>query len=75
MALKHLLHNIVLKGNIVNDTLSSLRRLIQRKLARYVITIWWEGDTFKHYTMKHNEVFEWIDSYPVNADFRIVTRY
>lgn len=59
----------------MNDTLSSLRRLIQRKLARYVITIYWEGDTFKHYTMKHNEVYEWIDSYPASADFRIVTRY
>ena len=59
----------------MNDIISSIRRTLQRKLARYVITIYWEGDTYKHYTFKHNDAFEWIGCYPVNADFRIVTRY
>lgn len=59
----------------MNDTLSSLRRLIQRKLARYVITIYWEGDTFKHYAMKHNEVQEWVDTYPASVDYTIAARY
>lgn len=59
----------------MNDTLSSLRRLIQRKLARYVITIYWEGDTFKHYAMKRNDVHEWIDTYPASVDYTIATRY
>lgn len=59
----------------MNDIFSSIRRTIQRKLARYVITIYWEGDTFKHYAMKHNDVKDWLDSYPVSADFSIVTRY
>ena len=59
----------------MNDTLSSLRRLIQRKLARYVITIYWEGDTFKHYAMKRNDVQEWIDTYPASVDYAIAVRY
>lgn len=59
----------------MNDTLSSLRRLIQRKLARYVITIYWDGDTFKHYAMKRNDVQEWIDTYPASVDYTISTRY
>ena len=59
----------------MNDTLSSLRRLIQRKLARYIITIYWDGDTFKHYTFKRNEVQEWIDTYPASVDYSVSTRY
>lgn len=59
----------------MNDTLSSLRRLIQRKLARYVITIYWDGDMFKHYTFKRNEIREWVDAYPASVDYTISTRY
>ena len=59
----------------MNYIISSIRRTLQRKLARYVITIYWEGDTYKHYTFNHDDAFDWIDCYPVNAGFRIVTRY
>lgn len=59
----------------MNDIISAVRRTIQRKLARYVITIYWEGDTFKHYAMKRNEVQEWVDTYPANVDYTISTRY
>lgn len=59
----------------MNDIISAVRRTIQRKLARYVITIFWEGDTFKHYAMKRNEVQEWVDTYPADADSIVIARY
>lgn len=59
----------------MNDTLSSLRRLIHRKLSRYIITIYWDGDTFKHYTFKRNEAWEWVDAYPAGVDYTIAARY
>lgn len=59
----------------MNDILSAVRRTIQRKLARYVITIYWDGDTFKHYVMKRNEIREWVDTYPASVDYTISTRY
>jgi hypothetical protein len=59
----------------MNDIISAIRRTLQRKLARYVITVIWEGDTFKHYTFKRNEVQEWVDAYPADVDTIVIARY
>lgn len=59
----------------MNDTLSSLRRFIKRKLARYDIIIVWEGEVFNHYAFKRNEVQEWIDTYPADVTPIVIARY
>lgn len=61
----------------MNDTLSSIRRSLTRLLARYVVNVTWEGDTFKHYAIKRNSAFEWANAYPNDAYtiITIVTRY
>jgi hypothetical protein len=59
----------------MNDIISAIRRTLQRNLARYVITVIWEGDTFKHYAMKRNEVQEWVDAYPADVDTIVIARY
>lgn len=59
----------------MNDIISAVRRTIQRKLARYDITVIWEGRVFKHYTFKRNEVQEWINAYPVNVNTIVIVRY
>lgn len=59
----------------MNDTLSSIRRSLTRLFARYVVNVTWEGDTFKHYTIKRNSAAEWASAYPADASTTIVTRY
>ena len=55
--------------------LSTIRRTLHRMLSRYVITILWEGDTYKHYTFKRNEIKEWVDAYPTDITFNVSERY
>lgn len=59
----------------MNDIISAVRRTIQRKLARYVIIVIWEGDMYRHYAMKRNEVQEWVDAYPADVDSIVIARY
>lgn len=59
----------------MNDILSAVRRTIQRKLARYVITVFWEGDMYRHYAFKRNDVQEWIDTYPADVNAVVIVRY
>lgn len=59
----------------MNDTLSSIRRSLTRLFARYIVTIEWDGDTFKHYAIKRNSAMEWINAYPSNAEVTTNIRY
>lgn len=59
----------------MNDTLSSIRRSLTRLFARYVVSITWEGDTFKHYAIKRNSAVEWIKAYPSTSEVSVITRY